>query len=384
MDTQAIPLLDLSMQNGPLRTELLEALTRVIDSQRFILGGEGEAFERELAAYCGTAEAIGLTSGTDALVVSLMALGVGLGDEVITSAYSFFATAGSIARLGATPVFVDIDPVTFNIDPSQVEERITPRTKAIVPVHLYGRCAAMQPILEIAARRGLDVIEDAAQAIGAEYEGRRAGSMGTVGCFSFFPSKNLGALGDAGAVTTNDPQLAERIRCLRVHGAKPKYFHKVLGGNFRLDELQAAALRVKLPHLDEWTAARQRNAARYDRLFAETGLVPDRVVTPAPGADRHVQNQYVCRVADRAALVAHLHAQQIGCEIYYPVPLHLAECFADLGYRPGDLPEAEEAANTTLALPIYAELTESQQVRVVETIGEFYRAAGNRARQRAA
>ena len=363
-----VPLLDLRGQYAPLRDELLAAIARVCDSQRFIGGPEVEALERELAEYVGVEHAIGVSSGTDALLVAMMALGIGPGDEVVTPTFSFFATAGCIVRLGATPKFVDIDPVTFNIDPDAADRAITPRTRAVIPVHLYGLCADMDPILERARGAGLAVIEDAAQAIGAKYKGRPAGSMGTIGCFSFFPSKNLGAFGDGGLVTTNDDTLAHEIRLLRNHGAEPKYFHKRIGGNFRLDALQAAVLRVKLPHLALWSAARRRNAERYQRLFAEAGLTAT-VVLPSWPADReHIFNQYAIRVPRRDQVRARLEAAGVGTEIYYPVPFHLQECFASLGYRKGDFPHAEAAAAEMLALPIYGELTEAHQRIVVDAV----------------
>jgi dTDP-4-amino-4,6-dideoxygalactose transaminase len=363
-----VPLLDLQGQYRPLREPLLAAIARVCDSQRFIGGPEVEGFEREMAEYLGVSHAVGLSSGTDALLVPLMALGIGPGDEVITPTFSFFATAGAVSRLGATPKLVDIDPLTCNIDPRAAVAAMSSRTRAIIPVHLYGQCADMDPILEAAARRGIAVIEDAAQAIGATYKGRRAGSMGTAGCFSFFPSKNLGAFGDAGMITTNDEALAREGRLLRNHGAEPKYFHKRVGGNFRLDALQAAVLRVKLPHLDGWSARRRENADRYDRFFQESA-VADRVTLPArsPGCG-HIFNQYVIRVPGRDAVRARLDAAGIGTEIYYPVPFHLQECFASLGYRKGEFPAAEAAAAETLALPIYSELTEAQQREVVSAV----------------
>jgi dTDP-4-amino-4,6-dideoxygalactose transaminase len=365
-----VKLLDLEAQYRPLRAEILAAITRVCDSQQFILGPEVEALERELAACTGAAHAITVSSGTDALVAALMALGIGHGDEVVTSTFSFFATAGSIARVGATPVFVDIDPVTFNIDPAAVRRAITPRTRAVMPVHLYGLCADLDPIMEAATSKGIAVIEDAAQAIGATYKSRQAGTIGTIGCFSFFPSKNLGAFGDAGFMTTNDPALANEIRLLRNHGAEPKYFHKRIGGNFRLDALQAAVLRVKLPHLDEWTAMRQRNAERYGPLFASAGLT-DRMTLPTIPADRgHIFNQYVIRVAERGHVRRILDDRGIGTEVYYPVPFHLQECFASLGHRPGDFPHAEAAADSVLALPIYPELTMAQQSAVVAALAD--------------
>lgn len=363
-----IPLLDLQAQYRPLREDVLAAIARVCDSQRFIGGPEVEAFERDVAAVAGVPHAIGVSSGTDALLAAMMALGIGPGDDVVTSTFSFFATAGCIARLGARPRLVDIDPATYNVDPAAVEAAITPATKAIIPVHLYGLCADMDPLLATARRAGVAVIEDAAQAIGATYRGRPAGSMGTAGCFSFFPSKNLGAFGDAGLVTTGDEALARELRLLRNHGAEPKYFHKRIGGNFRLDAIQAAVLRVKLPHLAAWSAKRRANADLYDRLFAEAGLT-DRVTLPARPADReHIFNQYVIRVPDRDRVREHLTAAAIGTEIYYPVPFHLQECFASLGYREGEFPRAEAAARETLALPIYSELTEAQQREVVGAV----------------
>jgi dTDP-4-amino-4,6-dideoxygalactose transaminase len=361
----AVPLLDLEAQYRPLRDDILAAIARVCDSHRFIMGPDVEALERELATALQAGDAIAVSSGTDALLAVLMALGIGPGDEVITSTYSFFATAGSIVRVGATPVLVDIDPTTCNLDPAAVHAAMTSRTRAIMPVHLYGLCADMDPILAGAAQAGVPVIEDACQAIGATYHGRQAGSMGTVGCFSFFPSKNLGAFGDAGLVTTRDPQLAHEIRLLRNHGAEPRYFHKRIGGNFRMDSVQAAVLRVKLPHLARWTAMRRENAARYEALFAAAGLV-DRVALPiTPSACGHIFNQFVVRVPDRDRVRAFMTERGIGTEIYYPVPFHLQECFASLGYARGDFPQAEAAADTTLALPIYGELTAGQQEAVV-------------------
>jgi len=363
-----VPLLDLQGQYAPLREEILAAIARVCDSQRFIGGPEVEAFEREIAAYLGVPHAIGLTSGTDALLIALMALGIGPGDEVITPTFSFFATAGAVSRVGATPIFVDIDPLTGNVDPDAVKAAIGPKTRAIIPVHLYGQSADMEPILDAASRAGIPVIEDAAQAIGATYRGRQAGSLGTMGCFSFFPSKNLGAFGDAGLLTTGDDRLAHEVRLLRNHGAEPKYFHQRIGGNFRLDAVQAAVLRVKLPHLDRWTEMRRRNADRYDRLFAASAAAA-RITLPARVKDcRHIFNQYVIRVPHRDAVKARLDAAHIGSEIYYPVPFHLQECFARLGYRRGQFPAAEAAAAETLALPIYGELTEPQQREVVDAV----------------
>ncbi|HGY54976.1 MAG TPA: DegT/DnrJ/EryC1/StrS family aminotransferase, partial [Caldithrix abyssi] len=331
-------------------------------------------FEERVAAYCGTKYALGVSSGTDALLIALMALDIGPGDEVITTTYSFFATAGSIARLGATPVFVDIDPRTYNIDPARIEEKISSRTRAIIPVHLYGQTADMDPIMEIARKHNLRIIEDAAQAIGSEYtDGRRAGSMGDMGCFSFFPSKNLGGFGDGGMVTTNDEALYQKLVYLRNHGAHPKYYHKIIGGNFRLDALQAAVLDVKLNHLDDWTAGRQSNADFYDEGIRKRGLEKF-VQTPARETGyRHIFNQYILRVQKRDALLEYLKKAQIGCEIYYPVTFNNQECFSYLGYKRGDFPVAEAAADETLAIPIYPELTGEQKEYVLDSIAAFYR-----------
>jgi dTDP-4-amino-4,6-dideoxygalactose transaminase len=357
----AVPLLDLKVQYATIRDEIREALDRVMDSQQFILGPEVEAFEKEIADYCGCRYAVGVSSGTDALLVALMALGIEPGDEVITPAFSFFATAGAIARLGAKPVFVDIDPQTFNIDPDAIELCITPRTKAILPVHLFGQMADMDAINSIAAKNKLPVIEDAAQAIGAERGGKRAGSAGIAGCLSFFPSKNLGAFGDAGMVTTNDAALAERVRMLRMHGFSSRYVNALLGGNFRLDAMQAAVLRIKLRYLDQWTEARQRNAAEYRRLLAS---VENKVQLPLEKPGRHVYNQFVIRNSGRDDLMAALKQDGIGCEVYYPVPSHLQPCFAGLGYLPGDFVESERASRECLALPIYPELCSDMLQRV--------------------
>ena len=368
-----VPLLDLGAQHAPIRDALLTAIARVVDSNRFIMGAEVEALERELADAIGVTDAVGVSSGTDALLVALMALGVGSGDEVITSTYSFFASAGVIVRLGAKPVLVDIQPGTFNLDPRAVEAAITPRTRAIMPVHLFGQPADLHPIINAAARSGIAVVEDAAQAVGATYDGHRVGSLGAFGCFSFFPSKNLGALGDAGLVTTMSPELGRSVRMLRNHGMEPKYLHRVVGGNFRLDAIQAAALRVKLPHLERWTALRRVNAARYRALVTDAKLA-DVVRLPVEASNRtHIYNQFVIRVPDRDSLREHLTASGIGTEVYYPVPFHLQDCFAHLGYRAGAFPEAEAAARESLALPIYGELTEAQQGAVVSAICRFYR-----------
>jgi dTDP-4-amino-4,6-dideoxygalactose transaminase len=369
-----VPLLDLQAQYAPLREEILAAVTRVCDSQRFIMGPEIEALERELARMLGVDHAVSVSSGTDAVLLALMTLGIGAGDEVVTSTYSFFATAGAVARVGARPVFVDIDPATFNIDPARLADAITPRTRAILPVHLFGLCADMDPILDEASRSGLPVIEDAAQAIGATYKSRLAGGLGALGCFSFFPSKNLGAFGDAGLLTTNDAALARRARLLRTHGMDPKYYHHVVGANFRMDAVQAAVLRVKAPHLAAWTEARRLNATRYVRMFQEAGLA-DFITPPIePQGRRHIFNQFVIRTPGstvRDGLKQHLDDRGIGNEIYYPVPFHLQPCFADLGHRAGDFPQAERAAKESLAIPIYGELTVEQQQTVVDTVAEF-------------
>jgi dTDP-4-amino-4,6-dideoxygalactose transaminase len=366
-----VPLLDLHAQYRPLRAEILAAIERVCDSQRFIMGPEITSLESELALMLGVRHAIAVSSGTDALLLALMALDIKPGDEVITPTYSFFATAGAVARLGARPVLVDMDEATFNIDAAQAVAAITPRTKAIIPVHLFGQSADMDPLLLAASRAGVPIVEDAAQAVGATYKSRPLGSLGAFGCFSFFPSKNLGAFGDAGLLTAMDDGLAKRARLLRTHGMEPRYYHHLVGANFRMDALQAAILRVKAPHLDEWTEGRRANAARYRVLFRDAALL-DRVTLPAEPADRrHIYNQFVIRVADRDGLRAHLDERGVGTEIYYPVPFHLQPCFADLGYHRGDFPKAERAAAESLALPIYSELTEAQQEAVVSAIGEF-------------
>lgn len=385
-ETRPVPLLDLKAQYALLREEIREAIDRVADAQYFILGPEVEALEKEIAAYSQCEFGIGMSSGSDALLVALMAIDLKPGDEVITSTYTFFATAGAVARLNAKPVFVDIDPLTYNIDAKQVAAAITDRTRAIIPVHLYGQVADMDPIMEIGRAHKLYVIEDAAQAIGAEAQGRRAGSIGDMGCFSFFPSKNLGGFGDGGMITTNDAELAKKIKLLRNHGYSPKYYNKVVGGNFRLDAIQAAILRVKLKYLDQWTEGRQRNAATYRRLFqeAELGIKPS-TVAGKPLSDfsgvvlpeetsggRHIYNQFVIRSGHRDELMKHLKERKIGTEIYYPVPMHVQECFADLDYHAGDFPLSESAAAETLALPIYPELTEEMMATVVDAIAEFY------------
>ena len=405
-----VPLLDLKSQYESIKPEINAAIAEVCESQKFILGPQVKACEEAIATYCGCTHAVGVSSGTDALLVSLMADGIGPGDEVITTAYSFFATAGCIARLGAKPVFVDIDPVTYNIDPSRLQELITENTKAILPVHLFGQMADMDPIMDIAKQHKLVVIEDAAQAIGAEYKGRRAGSIGHYGCFSFFPSKNLGAFGDGGMVVTNDPERADKLRVLRAHGSKPKYYHKLVGGNFRLDTLQAAIVLAKLKHLDDWTAKRQSNAKRYDAVFEGSGLVssglirlpqtasysmtkdqstkdagrctvpglrspvsPSTSTLASTSSSRHIFNQYVIRVPRRSDLQAFLKEHGVGTEVYYPLPLHLQECFSYLGLKVGDYPESEKAAKETLAIPVYPELSDDQAHYVVDSIKTFYR-----------
>ena len=369
-----VPLLDLKAQYASIRKEVQEAVEEVLESQWFILGPNVKKCEEQIAEYCRCRHAIGVSSGTDALLIALMAEGIGPGDEVVTTPYTFFATAGCVARLGAKPVFVDICPDTFNIDPAAIERRITEKTKAIIPVDLFGQCAELDPIIEIARRHRLTVIEDAAQAIGAEYRGHRAGSLVEYGCFSFFPSKNLGAGGDGGMVVTQDDQRAEKLRTLRVHGSKPKYYHALIGGNFRLDAIQAAIVNVKLRYLDEWSAARQSNADRYRRLFEASGLVESGVVRLPPVAPqhRHIYNQFVVRVPKRDELRSYLNDRRVATEVYYPVPLHLQECFAYLGHREGDFPESELAARETLALPIYPELSDEQAAYAVDRIADFY------------
>ncbi|HLG13748.1 MAG TPA: DegT/DnrJ/EryC1/StrS family aminotransferase [Blastocatellia bacterium] len=369
-----VPILDLKAQYTRIGPEIEAAVRDVLTSQQFILGPEVREFEREVAAYCQCEHAVGCASGSDALLLALMAYGIRTGDEVITTPFSFFATAGSIVRLGARPVFVDIDESTFNIDVTLIEKAISERTKAIIPVHLFGQCADMDSLNEIAATHSLPVIEDAAQAIGAEYAGTRAGRLGAIAAFSFYPSKNLGGAGDGGLLTTNDPALAERLQSLRAHGARKKYFHDYVGMNSRLDSLQAAILRVKLRYLDEWAEARRANAQRYRQFFGESGLTEnEKVVLPAERTDcYHVYNQFVIRVKDRDRLRSHLAEKGIGTEIYYPLPLHLQNCFKDLGYRRGDLPVSECAAEEVLAVPIHPELEPSAQSYVVETIRAFY------------
>lgn len=369
-----VPLLDLKPQYEQIRAEVEPALLEICASQAFILGPKVQECEAAVAAYCGAAHGVGMSSGSDALIVALMTEGIGAGDEVITTPYSFFATAGAIARVGAKPVFADIDPETFNLDGAKLEAAVTPRTKAIIPVHLYGQMADMDAVMAVAKRHGLAVIEDAAQAIGAEWKGMRAGSLGDYGCFSFFPSKNLGCFGDGGMLTMQDAAKAKKAVVLRNHGSDPKYYHRLIGGNFRLDALQAAVVTIKLRHLDGWTAARQANAARYEKLFAQTNLVQSgQVVLPAAKTNRHIYNQFILRAKNRDGLLAHLRGREIGTEIYYPVPLHLQECFRGLGHREGDFPESERAAKETLALPIYPDLAEEMAQWVVDSIAGFYR-----------
>jgi dTDP-4-amino-4,6-dideoxygalactose transaminase len=383
---KSVPLLDLKAQYETIRDEVRAAVDRVFDAQHFVLGAEVQALEEEIARYSQTKFAIGCASGSDALLLALMSCDVGAGDEVITTPFSFFATAGAITRLGARPVFVDIDEWTFNLNPALVGAAVTERTKAIMPVHLYGQCAEMDRIVEL-GRQGwrrtagkdagapIPIIEDAAQAIGAEDAKRRAGSMGTIGCFSFYPSKNLGGAGDGGMLVTNDLDHARRLHMLRVHGEETKYHHQVVGINSRLDALQAAVLRAKLPHLEEWTTARQRKAQQYDLMFLDAGI-SEQIGVPfvRPNA-RHIFHQFVIRIRDgrRDSLREHLRASGVGTDVYYPVPLHLQKCFAYLGYKEGDFPVAEQAAKETLALPVYPELTDEQQDYVVSSIAEYLR-----------
>lgn len=369
-----IPLVDLKTQYLTIKAEIKSAIDEVLEKQHFILGPKVEAFESQIAEYCNTKYAIGVASGTDAILLSLMAIGVGSGDEVITTPYTFFATAGSISRLGAIPVLVDIDPKTCNLNPDLIEAKITERTKAIIPVHLFGQCAEMEPILELGKKYNLYIIEDAAQAIGAAYKGQKAGSMGDLGCLSFYPTKNLGGYGDGGMVITNNLELADKIRILRVQGSKPKYHNSLIGCSSRLDALQAAILSVKLKYLEGWTERRRKNSEVYNSLFSDTNIV----IPYAEPYNYHIYNQYVIRVesAKRNELKNFLKERGIETEIYYPIPLHLQKCYSrggtqDLGYSEGDLPESEKAAQETLALPIYAELTMEQQLTVVKAVKEF-------------
>jgi dTDP-4-amino-4,6-dideoxygalactose transaminase len=367
-----VPLLDLKAQYRTIKPEIMAVIEAVCDEQGFILGPRVVELEQALARYVGANHAVGCASGTDAILLALMAVGVGQGDEVITAPFTFFATAGSISRLGAKPVFVDIKPDTFNIDPGRIEQKITARTKAIMPVHLFGQCAEMEAINEIATRKKVKVIEDAAQAIGAARNGKKAGVLGDAGCFSFFPSKNLGGFGDGGLVTTDDRGLGDAVTMLRVHGSKVKYVHEKVGFNSRLDALQAAILKVKLNHLDRWAEGRQKNAKRYEQLFADAKLL-DRVTLPRTDKGNvHVYNQFTIRAQKRDELRAYLKDKGIGTEIYYPIPLHLQSCYRDLGHQKGAFPVSEKAAEDVLALPIYAELTDDQLAYVVATLKEFY------------
>jgi len=386
-DERPVPFIDLVPQFNAMSDEIMATVARVFKEQKFILGEEVSELEREIAEYCDARHAIGCNSGTDALIIALQAMGIGAGDEVITTPFSFFATASSICRAGATPVFVDIDPETFNLDPQAVEEAVTPRTKAIMPVHLFGQCCEMEALWRVAQKHDLQIVEDACQAIGAEYHGRRTGVLGSVGCFSFFPTKNLGGAGDGGMMTTDDPELAQRLKCLRVHGDVGQYEHIEVGMNSRLDSLQAAVLRVKLRQLDTWTEARQRNADRYGDMFRQEGVL-DSINLPKVGPNRrHVFNQYCIRVrhGNRDSLMQQLKTRKIGCAVYYPKPLHLQKCFKHLGYRPGQFPEAEAASRDILALPSYPELPAVDQARIVTAVTEIcqgFRAA--RTQKRAA
>jgi dTDP-4-amino-4,6-dideoxygalactose transaminase len=363
-----IPLLDLKAQYATIKDEVNQAIGEVLESQHFILGPKVDQCEKAIAAYSQCSYGIGVSSGSDALLACLMAENIGSGDEVITTPYTFFATVGAISRLGATPVCVDIDPATYNIDVAQITVRITKKTRAIIPVHLFGQMADMDPIMNVAEKYGLVVIEDAAQAIGAEYKGRRAGSIGHYGCLSFFPSKNLGAIGDAGMIVTNDAHRAETLKVLRGHGSKPKYYHRVVGGNFRLDAVHAAVVSAKLPHLDAWTAGRQNNAKRYDQLFRAAELP---IGLPVVTTDRHIFNQYVIRSSSRDELQAFLKCKGVSSEVYYPVPMHLQDCFAYLGFKAGAFPHSERAAKESLAIPVYPELSDEQAQYVVQCISEF-------------
>ena len=363
-----IPLCDLRAQLAPIRGEIQAAIDAVLDSQAFIMGPQVGEFEKQAAAYCSCTHAIGCSSGSDALLLALMAMGVGPGDEVITSPFTFFATAGAVSRQGAKTIFVDIEPAGFNIDPNRLESAITARTKAIIPVHLFGQTADMAPILEVGRRHQVAVLEDAAQAIGSEYDGRRAGSMGIAGTLSFFPSKNLGGIGDGGMVVTNDAELAEKMRVLRVHGAKTKYIHTVVGGNFRLDTLQAAVLAVKLRYLDRWNAARRAHADKYRALIGATPIAANLVVPTELPKRHHIYNQFIVRSAKRDRVLEVFKSRGIGTAVYYPVGLHMQECFKELGYRQGDFPETEKACLETCALPMFPELTEAQQADVVEAL----------------
>ncbi len=382
MSTIPIPILDLKAQYASIKDEIQAAIQRVLDSQQFILGAEVEALEKELAKYCQCNYAIGVSSGTDAILLALMAVGIRPGDEVITTPYSFFASSGAIVRMGAIPVYVDIEPATLNIQAMHIESKVTPRTKAILPVHFAGQICDMDPIMEIANHYGLKVIEDACQAIGADYKGKRAGSIGHMGCFSFFPSKNLGGYGDSGLVTCNDSEIAEKAVLLRNHGQRPKYHSHLVGGNFRMDAIQAAVLRVKFNHLENWTESRRKHASIYRRLFTTKGIsiplddmdIKDGIVLPEETVyGRHIYHLYIIRSKHRDYLAKYLKDQGIGSEVYYPLPLHLQECFKDFGYKPGDFPHSEKASKETLALPIYPELSDEMLARVVDAIFNYYK-----------
>jgi dTDP-4-amino-4,6-dideoxygalactose transaminase len=371
--TAGVPLCDLKAQYAGLQASIDLAVQRVLSSGQVILGPDVAALEAEIAAYCGASHGVGCASGTDAISLALHALDIGPGDEVILPDYTFFATVGCVCRTGARPVLVDIDPQTFNLDPAQVENKITPRTRVIVAVHLFGQTADMSALWQVAERHHLPIIEDAAQSLGAEYQGKRAGSLGLMGCLSFYPTKNLGACGDAGMVVTSDPALAARMACLRVHGMLPKYHHQYIGWNARIDTVQAAVLRVKFPHLDGWIAARQAAAQRYDALIEQHHLTHFLERPTIRLGQRHTFNQYVVRVAhgERDALVRHFKAEGIGCEIYYPIPLHQQECLAHLGHRAGDFPASEQASQSVVALPMFPEITEQQQERVVTAVASY-------------
>lgn len=370
----SVPMLDVGRQNSPIRGKIIEAITQICDSGQFIHGPDCARLESQMADYCQTSHAIGCASGSDALLLALMAFGIGPGDEVILPSFTFFATAGAVWRTGAKPVFADIDPATFNMDPAHAERQITSATKAVIPVHLFGACAAMDAICEFARARKIAVIEDAAQAIGAEHRGRRAGSIGDIGCFSFYPSKNLGGFGDGGMLTTRDEQIADRLRILRDHGQKPRYHHALVGINSRLDSIQAAVLSIKLAHVERWAAARGKHAARYAERFAAAGLDQAMGLPQQPPANRHVWNQYTIRVPDsrRDALQQHLNQARVGSAVYYPIPLHLQACFRSLGYEPGSLPATERAAAEVLSLPVFPELTAAEHGRVVDVIADFF------------
>jgi dTDP-4-amino-4,6-dideoxygalactose transaminase len=371
---KAAPLqfLDLGLQFEQIRDEVMHAVTSVLETQRFILGPEVEQLEADIADYLGSRFAVACASGTDALILALMAAGVRAGDEVITTPFTFVATASAIVRAGATPVFADIDPKSYNLDPEDVAEAITPRTRAIIPVHLFGLPADMEPLMSVAERCGITVIEDAAQAIGAAYQDQKVGTIGAMGCFSFFPSKNLGGAGDGGMITTNDPEHVDRLRLLRVHGSRQKYQYEILGTNSRLDALQAAILRVKLRHLNDWTEKRRRNAERYRKLFANSRTASQLVLPAEPKGTRHVYNQFTVRCAERDLLREHLRREGVPTEIYYPYPLHLQSAFAYLGYREGSLPHAEAAAREVLSFPNYPELTEDQQEIIASAVARFF------------